>query len=165
MRPFLLILSLLGLNLPLLGEVSSTGTPTVTLSPTWTLTSTRTPSATPTPTSTPSNHGKPTPTDSFKFGLDAKVDKPDVTVIPNPAWGAKLSFRVMVPQPALVRIRVYDHSLEPFDKIEQEGEKVFDILWSLKNVPQGLYYYQVQIVDQASGNITKLPLTNFAVMK
>jgi hypothetical protein len=72
---------------------------------------------------------------------------------------------VILPALSLVRIRIYDHNLEAFGKIEKVGDKVFDILWSLKDVPEGLYYYQVQVVDQETGKITKLPLNNFAVMK
>ncbi len=161
MRPTLLILTLWVLSFPCWGDPAPVGTSTDTA----TATATQVFTTTPTPRPTVWDHGKPTPTDSFKFGLDAKVDKPDVTVIPNPAWGEKVSFRVMLPSPALIRIRIYDHDLEPFDKIEQVGEKVFDILWSLKSVPEGLYYYQVQIVNQETGKITKLPLRNFAVMK
>ena len=143
--------------------VTSTQTPTITP----TESATNTPTTTPTQTVTNTSTVTPTvtPTDSFNFDLSAKIQQADVSVIPNPAWGTKLSFRVMLPGPSLVRIRIYNQNLEFFDKIEKDGNRVFDILWSLKNVPQGLYYYQVQIVDQASGNITKLPLTNFAVMK
>jgi hypothetical protein len=107
----------------------------------------------------------PVPTDSFQFDLSSHIQISDVTVIPNPAWGTKLTFRMMLPAPSLVRIRIYNRNLEFFDKIEKEGNKVFDILWSLKNVPEGLYYYQVQVVDQKTGKVTKLPLANFAVMK
>ncbi len=131
---------------------------------------TRTATITPTPAFsskpfTPCPTVTPIATDTFHFDLSSKIEKSLVTVIPNPAWGAKLSFRIMLPKPALVKIRIYNRNLEPFDKIEKDGEKVFDILWSLKKVPEGLYYYQVQIVDDETGKITKLPLQNFAVMK
>jgi hypothetical protein len=90
---------------------------------------------------------------------------PKVTVIPNPAYGTKLTFRVMTAEPSLVRIRIFNRFFDRVDKLEQEGEHLFDILWSLKNVPEGIYYYQVQIVDKASGQFTKLPLQRFEVMK
>jgi hypothetical protein len=131
-----------------------------------------TPASTVAPTSTrrvsapiPAKSPTPVPTDSFKFDLSPHIQIADVTVIPNPAWGTKLSFRVMVPAPSLVRIHIYNRNLEFFDKIEKEGNKVFDILWSLKKVPEGLYYYQVQVVDQKTGKVTMLPQANFAVMK
>ncbi len=124
---------------------------------------TLTPTVTETPT--PKAARTPTPVDTFQFDLSSKITKADVTVIPNPAYGDKVSFRVMAPAKSLVRIRIYNHNLEGFAKIEKEGEKVFDILWNLKEVPEGLYYYQTQIVDDKTGKITHLPLSNFAVMK
>lgn len=149
--------------------VLATPTPLATFNasstPKQTISYTATPVITATRTMTVTATSSPKPTDGFHFDLSSKIEQADVTVIPNPAWGAKLSFRVILPALSLVRIRIYDHNLEAFGKIEKVGDKVFDILWSLKDVPEGLYYYQVQVVDQETGKITKLPLNNFAVMK
>lgn len=154
---------------PILERVSLTATPSLSSSdfdtPIAATPDLTVPSPLPGPNQTPAVMTTPNPTDAFRFDLSKNIQKPDVTVIPNPAWGAKLSFRVMLPSSSLVRIRIYNHNLEFFAKIEKVGNKVFDILWSLKHVPEGLYYYQVQVVDQNTGKITKLPLANFAVMK
>ena len=88
-----------------------------------------------------------------------------VTVIPNPASGTKLSFRVMAPGPCKVRIRVNNRFFDVVAKLEKEGGTFFDILWSLKDVPEGIYYYQAQIEDKATGQITQLPLQKFVVLK
>lgn len=144
------------LNVYALYTENPTPTATATIAPTGTHHN-----SSPNPAKSPT----PIPTDTFQFGLSSHIKISDVTVIPNPAWGTKLSFRVMLPAPSLVRIHIYNRNLEFFDKIEKEGNKVFDILWSLKNVPEGLYYYQVQVVDKKTGKVTMLPQANFAVMK
>jgi len=155
---FFLLTALLGSPLNVYALYSENPTP----SPTTTVAPKKTPRISAPVTA---KHPTPIPTDSFKFDLSPNIQIADVTVIPNPAWGTKLSFRVMLPAPSLVRIHIYNRNLEFFDKIEKEGNKVFDILWSLKNVPQGLYYYQVQVVNQKTGKVTMLPQANFAVMK
>src|SRR6185295_14539889 len=73
---------------------------------------------------------------------------PQITVIPNPARGKKLTFRVMSKNRVIVHLRVTDRFFDPVDKIEQEGEGLFDILWSLQKVSDGMYYYQAQIEDK-----------------
>ena len=88
-----------------------------------------------------------------------------VTVIPNPASGTKLNFRVMAPAPCKVRIRVNNRFFDVIAKLEKEGGTFFDILWSLKDVPEGIYYFQAQIEDKATGQITQLPLQKFVVLK
>jgi len=90
---------------------------------------------------------------------------PKVTVIPNPARGKKLNFRVMAAGPCKVRIRVNNRFFDVIATIEKEGGSLFDILWNLKTVSEGIYYYQAQIEDKATGQITKLPLQKFVVLK
>lgn len=88
-----------------------------------------------------------------------------VTTIPNPARGKKMSFRVMSAGPCKVRIKIYNRFFDPVAKLEQEGDHLFDIIWSLKNIPEGPYLYQVLVDDKTSGETTKLPQQKFWVMK
>ena len=103
--------------------------------------------------------------DTPKPTIVADKSLPNVTVIPNPARGKKLNFRVMAAGPCKVRIRVNNRFFDVVATIEKEGSALFDILWSLKTVPEGIYYYQAQIEDKATGQITKLPLQKFVVLK
>lgn len=121
---------------------------TPTPSPVASVTPTQTESTTPTTTQIPMR----------KYPLK-------VTVIPNPASGTKLSFRVMAPAPCKVRIRVNNRFFDVVAKFEKEGGTLFDILWNLKDVPEGIYYFQAQVEDKATGQITQLPLQKFVVLK
>jgi hypothetical protein len=118
--------------------------------------------ANPSPTPTSSSTPILTPTVVFTPGIKSK---PKVTVIPNPASGAKLSFRVMAPGPCKVKIRVTNRFFDVVAKLDKEGSALFDIIWSLKNVSEGIYYYQAIIEDKATGQITQLPLQKFVVLK
>ena len=118
------------------------------------LADTPTPSTTVTPVVTPTG----TSTSFRKYPLK-------VTVIPNPASGTKLSFRVMAPGPCKVRIRVTNRFFDVVAKFEKEGGTLFDILWNLKTVSEGIYYFQAQVEDKATGQITQLPLQKFVVLK
>ncbi len=151
-------------------ELIGSDTPTVVETPTETPVETATPTVVikkgkkgPTPSPTPSVTS--TPTDSFVFAHTPTIKDANVTVIPNPARGKKLTFRIMVPAPSNVFIRVYDSQFDLFDEIKKSGDQLFDVLWSLKKVDEGMYYYQVQVEDQATGKITKLPMKKFAVIK
>ncbi len=66
---------------------------------------------------------------------------------------------------AKAHIVVYDRFFNKVVELEGEGDQLFDILWSLKTVPQGIYYYQCQIDDTQAGTGKTLPMQNFAVMK
>jgi hypothetical protein len=88
-----------------------------------------------------------------------------ITVIPNPARGKKLAFRIVTTAPAIVRVRIYNRFFDPVEKLEQEGNGLFDILWSLKKVPEGIYYYQTQVEDKVTGQTIKLPQQKFVVLK
>ena len=105
-----------------------------------------------------------TPTPKPRSPASKKGD-PTVTTIPNPAWGDKVIFRVMTSGPAKARIVVYDRFFNKVADLSGDGQRLFDILWSLKNVSEGLYYYQVEVVDAAAGQTRMLPMQNFAVMK
>ncbi len=117
-----------------------------------------TPTSTPAVSITPTQSMTVTPVPMRKYPLK-------VTVIPNPASGTKLNFRVMAPAPCKVRIRVNNRFFDVIAKLEKEGGTFFDIFWSLKEVPEGIYYFQAQIEDKATGQITQLPLQKFVVLK
>ncbi len=95
----------------------------------------------------------------------AKGQLPKVTTIPNPVWGDKVIFRVMTASAAKAHVVIYDRFFNKVDELEGEGDQLFDILWSLKKIPQGIYYYQSQIDDPKAGTSKTLPMQNFAVMK
>lgn len=121
---------------------------------------------TPTPDPTPDKHvlkakGKPSETPT----PGAKPSLPWVTTIPNPARGTKVDFRIMTKGPATAHIVIYNRFLDRIDKLEAKGDHLFDILWSLKHIPEGLYYYQVQIDDGTTGQSQMLPIQKFAVLK
>lgn len=88
-----------------------------------------------------------------------------ITVIPNPARGKKLAFRIVSTAPVIARVKIYNRFFDPIEKLEQEGTGLFDILWSLKKVPEGIYYYQTQVEDKATGQTIKLPQQKFVVLK
>lgn len=111
------------------------------------------------PGSRPALAGNPTPSPT--------VDKPaaSVTVIPNPVRGKKVTFRVMADRPVKVRIRVYNRFLDTVVEFEKDGEKLFDVLWALKKVPEGIYYYQAQVTDQKTGVLVSIPVQKFVILK
>jgi hypothetical protein len=119
---------------------------------------------TPTPSPTPASTPSPTPT-ATRVLTPSVQTLPKVTTIPNPARGNKMTFRIMTAGPAKARIRIYDRFMDPVAEPVKEGNKLFDILWSLKDVPEGIYCYQAQIEDTTTGEITKLPQQKFVVLK
>jgi hypothetical protein len=129
------------------GDQNSPGTESVV---TFTFTPTRTPP--------PKKYEKP-PVKTSAARL------PQVTTIPNPAWGKKMTFRIMAENAVDVRIRIYNRNLDPVDELKKSGLRYFDILWNLTLIPEGLYYYQTQIVDKVSGEIKNIPVQKFVVLK
>src|SRR5258708_13711548 len=73
-----------------------------------------TPTAIPAVSVTPTQTITATPLPMHKYPLK-------VTVIPNPASGTKLSFRVMAPAPCKVRIRVTNRFFDLVAKFEKKG--------------------------------------------
>lgn len=130
-----------------------------------TLTFTKTP--TPTPTPKPDKNAKKTPTpDRAKAPFPTTgLHLPQVTTIPNPAYGDKVIFRVMTTGPAKVEIVVYDRFFNKVKELQGEGDRLFDVLWNFKKIPQGIYYYQAEVTDSATGGVQMLKMQSFAVMK
>lgn len=107
----------------------------------------------------PANSSTPTvsPTPNIKL--------PWVTTIPNPAWGDKVIFRIIVKGSARAHIVIYDRFFSKIKELDGEGTHLFDILWSLKKIPQGIYHYQTQLTDTESGESQILHMQSFAVMR
>lgn len=137
--------------------------PTPTLTPTVAMTQTVLPTAartaTPSLKITPTSKATPAPTQKVGANL------PRITVIPNPARGTKVTFRVMTANPVEVRLKVYNRFYDSVAELKGEGDHLFDILWSLKDVPEGPYSFEVQVIDQTTGQFSALPLQKFTVEK
>ena len=129
------------------------------------LTPTPQPKETPTATSTRTATMVPTPRMTATPGKKPDPHAPRITVIPNPARGTKVTFRVTCIAPVEVRLKVYNRFFDTVVELEGEGDHLFDILWSLKDVPEGPYSFQAQIVDKATGQFGTLPLQKFTVEK
>lgn len=146
------------------GETAPEGIPSSSPTP-----SLRNPSFTvtpsPTPVSKPDIHSKKTSTPNRTPLPSPTPALPNITTIPNPAYGDKVIFRVMTKDPAKVHIVVYDRFFSKVKELHGEGDRLFDILWSLKKVSQGIYYYQAEITDTATGGSQMLKMQSFAVMK
>jgi hypothetical protein len=123
----------------------------------------------------------PTPTVTLTASLILRTQTPDmpvsetssakipeatnsVTVIPNP-FGNKLTFRVIVLSPSDVKIKIFDHFYSPITTLEKRGSSWFDILWNLRTVDDGFYYYETEINDLKTGVVSNLPLQKFIVNK
>ena len=118
-----------------------------------------TPTATPTAISTAAT---PTATAVGTPEWEAPGVGNSVTVVPSP-WGDKLTFRVMVSNNSDVKIRIYDHFYSPVTELEKKGSSWFDILWKLKEVPDGFYYYETEVDDLDTGLVSNLPPQKFVV--
>lgn len=94
-----------------------------------------------------------------------KIQLPGVTTIPNPARGDKVIFRVMTKGPAKARIVVYDRFFSKVKELDGEGDHLFDLIWSLKKVSEGIYHYQTEVIDTSTGESKILSMQSFAVMK
>lgn len=148
------------------GEAAPTITPSINPNasrPTSTITPTPTPFKAPTITPIPDKHPKGTPTPKGTNIPGSQTVR--VTAIPNPAYGNKVIFRVMTQGPATARIVVYDRFFNKVIELQGAGDRLFDILWSLTKVPEGIYYYQVQVINTSTGESQILHMQSFAVMK
>jgi|GEM_PF-2688062 len=107
----------------------------------------------------------PNPTPRSTLTDKEKKNLPRVTIIPNPAYGDRVIFRVMANGPAKAHIVVYDRFFNKMDQLEGEGDNLFDIIWSLKKIPEGIYYFQTLIDNKTDGSSQKIAPQNFAVEK
>jgi len=151
---------------PVLGDdEQDPSMPIVSATPTFMVTTTFTATPSTTKTATPSPKLTATPKVTPSATQKTAANLPRVTVIPNPARGTKVTFRVMTGSPVEVRLKIYNRFYDSVVELKGEGDHLFDILWSLKNVPEGPYSYAVQVIDQTTGQFTTLPLQKFTVEK
>src|ERR1700722_18296901 len=87
-----------------------------------------------------------------------------ITVVPNPL-GNEITFRALVAGPSSIKISVYDHFYAPVTVLHAKGTGCFDVLWKLKRVQDGIYYFESQIVDVKSKLVSKLPVQKVVVTK
>jgi hypothetical protein len=87
-----------------------------------------------------------------------------ITVVPNPL-GNEITFRALVAGPSLLKISIYDHFYAPVTVLHAKGNGCFDVLWKLKRVQDGIYYFESQIVDVKSKLVSKLPVQKVVVTK
>ncbi len=71
----------------------------------------------------------------------------------------------MTAVPSKVKIRVYNRFFDNVATLSKEGNGLFDILWSLKGVSEGIYHFQAQVEDKTTGQVSQLPIQKFVVMK
>ncbi|MGH7739388.1 MAG: hypothetical protein ACREL1_04505 [bacterium] len=88
----------------------------------------------------------------------SNTEKPvdSVQVVPNPL-GDKIIFRVVVAEPSSVKIMIYDHFFAPVMVLKKTGQDYFDVLWKVKKVSEGIYYFKSQIQDSKTGVVLNLP--------
>jgi len=112
-----------------------------------------TPDAAEAPDAPEAAEGEPTPVE------------PDFSVFPNPALGAKVTFRFQSPLLWKFQVGLYDHFGEPVTVLTSEGKNLLDVIWSLDQVPEGLYYYRALAVHPDSQTVHKYPVGKLAVEK
>jgi len=112
--------------------------------------------ATPNPTPAFSATATATPTALAVAPLDS------VVLVPNPL-GTKITFRATVAHPSRVTVKIHDHFYAPVTVLQKTGEGCFDVLWKVRKVPDGIYYFDSEIKDVKSGQVRKLPLQKVIV--
>jgi len=76
-----------------------------------------------------------------------------------------MAFRVMSGGTVRVRITIYDHTLVAIKTLEMKGDGVFDLLWEFNRLPEGIYYYQADVVDLDTNLRHKVKLQKFVVLR
>ncbi len=110
-------------------------------------------------TPTPVLSGALTPTATLSAG-ESPLNS--ITLVPNPL-GDKITFRATVALPSIVKIRIHDHFYAPVTVLQKKGTGCFDVLWKVRKVPDGIYYYDSEIQDVKSGSTVKLPMQKVIV--
>jgi hypothetical protein len=118
--------------------------------------------ATPAPTPAPSDHRASTPT--LSGSTTASGDRAQVSILSDPVRGKKAIFRVVAKGKAKALVRVYDRTYNKVVELEGQGEGLFDILWTLKRVPEGIYHFQSQVILE-TGEVVTPGVQNFTVEK
>jgi hypothetical protein len=131
-------------------------TPTPSPVPSPIVLSVPTPTPTPDLLDTPTSGVKPTPTPDGKLA--------QVSILSDPVRGNKAIFRVVVHGKGRALIRIYDKTYTKVTQLEGEGDGLFDILWTLKKVPEGIYHFQSQVI-LGTGEVVTPDLQNFTIEK
>lgn len=118
--------------------------------------------ATPAPTQVPADHRASTPT--LSGPATASGDLAQVSILSDPVRGKKAIFRVVAKGKAKALVRVYDRTYNKVAELEGQGEGLFDILWTLKKVPEGIYRFQSQVI-LGTGEVVTPGVQNFTVEK
>jgi hypothetical protein len=110
--------------------------------------------------------GSLTPTPALVLSLTPTAipgSPPDsITLVSNPL-GDKITFRATVALPSIVKIKIHDHFYAPVTILQKTGTGCFDVLWKVRKVPDGIYYYDSEIKDVKSGSTVKLPMQKVIV--
>jgi len=129
-------------------------------------TATSTPSVTPTQVYAPEGTVGPTPSLPDEDGVEVKAPAlPDLSVFPNPARGLKATFRFQSPEHFQYQINVFNRFGESTTLLNGEGKDLVDVVWSLEQVPEGIYYYSVLAVHPLTGTVQKIPVGRLVVEK
>ena len=104
-----------------------------------------------------------TPTPTVGLTPTPPAAAPDsVALVPNPL-GDKITFRATTALPSIVKISIHDHFYAPVTVLQKKGTGCFDVLWKVRKVPDGIYYYDSEIQDVKSGSVLKLPMQKVIV--
>jgi hypothetical protein len=129
-------------------------------------TASSTPWVTPTPVFAPEGTVGPTPSLADEDEIEVKVPTlPDMSVFPNPARGLKATFRFQSPENFQYQINVFNRFGESTTLLNGEGKDLVDVVWSLEQVPEGIYYYSVMAVHPLTGTVQKIPVGRLVVEK
>ncbi|HVZ80925.1 MAG TPA: hypothetical protein VHE12_09015 [bacterium] len=131
-------------------------TPTPSPSPTAT--------GTPGPTVTPGTDPAPSPTRPMDAEGEGAEGLARVFILSDPVRGKKAIFRIVAKGPAKALVRIYDRTFNKVADLQGEGTDLFDILWMLKKVPEGIYHFQSQVI-LGTGEVVTPELQDFTVEK
>lgn len=112
------------------------------------------------PTETPTATATPTPDDSTPTPA-----LPEFVVFPDPAHGDHATFRFQSPDEFNYRIDLLDRFGGPMTQLTGVGQGMVEVVWTLAEVPEGLYYYSVTAFHPATGTLLKYPVGRLAVEK
>lgn len=132
--------------------------------PTKTATPLPTPTVTSTPEPTPVSDDPQAATPTLSGPTQDLGDLAQVSILSDPVRGKKAIFRVVAKGKAKALVRIYDRTYTKVAELEGQGEDLFDILWTLKKVPEGIYHFQSQVI-LATGDVVTPGIQNFTVEK
>jgi|GEM_PF-6128309 hypothetical protein len=90
---------------------------------------------------------------------------PESGVFPNPARGAKVTFRFQSQEVFRYQVEVLDRFGDPVTLLEAEGNGLMDVVWPLEEAMDGLYYYQMLATHPPTGTLRRYPVGRLVVEK